>query len=316
MGKQSKSSAWVRRVFTCSLLCMALGGAGCADKADETTAPIELSTDECITSVEAGDHTFTCDGLTYLVMVDDQCAKGNCGLIIDVHGGTMAGAQMRDNTLLHELAPSKGFIVVHPSATAENTRGFWTAEAYPKVADFMMRAIDAYAVDPDRVHFTGFSQGGMMTWHFVCNYSHILASAAPVAATPSCVDGNWAPEISLLYMQGDTDSAFDVAGARTMIDDLASTLNLTESDESGDAGYTWRTFRGDTGVDLDYIEHTYGGQAVLAGHCIPGGRDLEGAPNNFGLNATTCSTGENFLPWGETVLQWFIDHPRQPPSGS
>jgi hypothetical protein len=35
-----------------------------------------------------------------------------------------------------------------------------------------------------------------------------------------------------------------------------------------------------------------------------------GAPNNFGLNATTCTTGDIQLHWGEIVLQWFIDHPK------
>jgi hypothetical protein len=62
---------------------------------------------------------------------------------------------------------------------------------------------------------------------------------------------------------------------------------------------------------LDSIEHDYGGQAVLDGHCIPGGTDVSGSPNNFGLNATTCTTGDIKLNWGPTILQFFLDHPRQ-----
>lgn len=42
--------------------------------------------DDCITKVNAGDHTFTCSGLTFLVMVDDLCTKYACGLIFDIHG--------------------------------------------------------------------------------------------------------------------------------------------------------------------------------------------------------------------------------------
>ena len=48
---------------------------------------------------------------------------------------------------------------------------------------------------------------------------------------------------------------------------------------------------------------------MLEGHCIPGGTDLAGSANNAGANATTCSTGEMPLHWGEVALQWFIDHP-------
>jgi poly(3-hydroxybutyrate) depolymerase len=33
-------------------------------------------------------------------------------------------------------------------------------------------------------------------------------------------------------------------------------------------------------------------------------------PRRFGLNATTCTTGQIAINWGELALQWFIDHPR------
>jgi poly(3-hydroxybutyrate) depolymerase len=80
--------------------------------------PIEAPVpDDCITDVSAGDHTFSCSGLTFLVKVDEQCTERACGLIFDVHGGTMSGAQMRDNTQLHELGAAQGYLVVHPSAT-------------------------------------------------------------------------------------------------------------------------------------------------------------------------------------------------------
>ena len=46
---------------------------------------------DCITDVTPGDHTFVCDGITYLVLVDEQCTRLACGLIFDVHGATMSG---------------------------------------------------------------------------------------------------------------------------------------------------------------------------------------------------------------------------------
>lgn len=57
---------------------------------------------------------------------------------------------------------------------------------------------------------------------------------------------------------------------------------------------------------LEYIEHDYGGQAVLEGHCIPGGTDIEGSANNLTVNATTCTAGDIDIHWGEVALEWFM----------
>jgi len=56
---------------------------------------------------------------------------------------------------------------------------------------------------------------------------------------------------------------------------------------------------------------------VLGGHRLPGGTDISGSANNFGLNATTCTMPANIaLNWGEVVLKWFIDHPKRGAAGS
>jgi polyhydroxybutyrate depolymerase len=280
---------------------------------DGSQDPGALTPDDCITDVSAGDHTFSCGGLTFLVMVDEQCAQGGCGLIFDVHGGTMGGAQMRDNTHLHELAPKEGYLVVHPSATPENTGGAWSAENYPVVADFMDRMMAVFQADPKRVHMTGFSQGSMMTFWFLCNRNELLASAAPVAGASdaTCMNASWAPRVPVLYMNGTGDRASTIDESRGMVDGIVGSLALTGGEEiAGDGHYHRKHWQGSEGMVFDYIEHDYGGQAVLGGHCIPGGTDLEGAANNFGLNATTCSTGEIALNWGELALAWFKDHPK------
>jgi predicted esterase len=272
--------------------------------------------DDCITDVKAGDHTFTCGGLTFLVLVDPMCTKLACGLIFDIHGATMSGAQMRDNTLLYKIAPSKGYIVVNPSATASNTGGTWDLTANPPtVADFMDRMIKAFHVDPNRVHVDGFSQGSIMTFWFLCNRKDILASAAPVsgATDVTCLDDSWKPRVPIFYENGQKDQASMIDQATTMVSSIVSQLKLMGGDQiAGDGHYTRKHWEGDGGMVFDYIEHDYGGQPVLDGHCIPGGIDVSGmGTNNFGLNATTCTTGQIAINWGELALQWFIDHPRQ-----
>jgi predicted esterase len=272
--------------------------------------------DDCIKDVSPGDHAFTCSGLTFLTMVDPMCTKYACGVIFDIHGATMSGAQMRDNTLLYKIAPSKGYIVVNPSATASNTGGTWDlTNDPPKVADFLTRTIKAYHVDPDRVHVGGFSQGSIMTFWLLCNHHDIIASAAPVsgATDVTCItDASFKPRVPIFYENGINDRASMIDSARTMVDDLVKQLSLMGGMQiAGDGHYTRKHWTGDGGMEFDYIEHDYGGQAVLDGHCIPGGVDKPGTgTNNFSLNATTCTTGMIAINWGELALEWYIGHPR------
>jgi predicted esterase len=276
--------------------------------------PGEPAVNDCITDVSAGDHKFTCDGITYLVMVHPQCLEKQCGLIFDIHGATMSGLQMRDNTLLHEIAPQAGFIYVNPSKVDANTGGTWDlTRDPPKVGAAFDKVIAAFKVNPKRIHVTGFSQGGFTTFWFLQNKNAVLASAAPFAGAleqPDWATDAWQPRVPMLIVNGSTDSASQIAESDAMVETFVSGFGLTGGDEiAGDAGYAWKKWTG-AGMDLEYIVHEYGGQAVLAGHCIPGGIDVPGAPNNFSLNATTCTTGGPYFSWGDTVLKWFIDHPK------
>ena len=169
--------------------------------------------DNCITNVSAGDRSFSCDGVNYLVTVGDNCTRFACGLIVDVHGALMSGQVQREATRLHQLAPPRGYLVVHPSAPS----GTWNLQTDPpKIADFMTRMINAFHVDTKRVHVTGFSMGSATTFWFLCNKPDLLASAAPVTGSSaeqvrnvatggSClesIDAGWQPRVPILFMSG------------------------------------------------------------------------------------------------------------------
>ena len=288
-----------------------------ADGGPRAMTPIPAPVaDDCITKVTAGDHVFTCSGVTFLVKVDEMCTKFACGLIFDVHGGTMGGLQMRDNTKLHELAPKHGYIVVHPSATPENTGGSWDLTADPpKIVDFFQRMTKAFHTDATRHHVTGFSQGSAVTFYFLCKHSNLLASAAPISgnsADTTCINAMWQPRVPFLFMSGTKDTALLIDTSNMRINTIISQLGLMGGMQiDGDGHYTRKRWTGAGGMELDYIVHDYGGQAALDGHCIPGGTDIPGGPNNLlGINATTCTTGDIHINWGEVALKWFIDHPK------
>jgi pimeloyl-ACP methyl ester carboxylesterase len=291
------------------------GAGGTVGSAPPGTVSIDPPVaDSCITSVAAGDHTFTCQGLTFLVMVGEQCTKFACGLIFDVHGAAMSGEIMRTNNQLHVLAPPKGYLVVHPNASSST----WDlAKDPPILADFMTRMIAAFHVDKARVHMTGFSMGSAMTFWFLCNHPELLASAGPVtgasaeqatvAATgAACIDAinaTWKPRVPILFMSGSMDNALTIMAARARTDGIVMRLGLTGGDQiAGDASFTRKHWVGDDGMVFDFLEHNYS-NAILAGHCIPGGSPSDAL--------FACTSGGNSLDWGKTVLEWFIDHPKR-----
>jgi hypothetical protein len=280
------------------------------------TVPIPAPVaDDCITNVSPGDHKFTCrggEGVEFLVMVDERCTKFACGLIFDVHGAAMTGQDMRDNGQLHRLAPSKGYLTVHPTALS----GAWNWQTEPQILkDFMTRMIKAFHVDTKRVHMTGFSMGAGMTFWFLCNHTAAMASTAPVTGSSASqvtvvgtgapciesIDANWRPRVPILFMSGIEDGALTIEAARQRTMGIVSRLGLTGGEQvDGDDSFTRKRWTGADGMVFDFLEHEYT-NFLLAGHCIP-----SDAGGLFG-----CESGGSTLKWGPVVLQWFIDHPQR-----
>lgn len=192
-------------IVLCGLL-----GAGCSDGSDSSDAVArDVHTTRCITDVSASSrHEFVCDGVQFKVLLTQQCIDRPCGLIFDVHGWLSNPDEQERRTGIARAAEEQGgYIVVQPGELSEPSS--WNADVhYPIVFDFMQQAIDAFDVDQDRVHMTGFSQGGLMTWKFVCDHADIIASAAPLAAPElNCFFNGAGPsrKVPLFYMSGTKD---------------------------------------------------------------------------------------------------------------
>ena len=131
---------------------------------------------ECIKDLSPGVRkTYYCKGQSYNLSVSEKCAEeGGCGLIIDVHGLTMDAYQQDQNTGLSVSGPANDFIVMQPFAPQRS----WHEGHYPNVYDFSRQVREAFDVDENRLHMTGFSQGSMMTLWFMCVYRDEFASYA------------------------------------------------------------------------------------------------------------------------------------------
>jgi poly(3-hydroxybutyrate) depolymerase len=279
----------------------------------EDLAPIDPPVASgCIDDVSAGDHTYTCDGIPFLTMVDEQCTTNACGLIMDVHGATMTGAVMRANNRLHQLAPPQGYIAVAPTEPG----GAWDfANQMPILADFIDQMIVAFHLNTRRIHVTGFSMGSGATFWFLCNRPELIASAGPVTGSSasqvtvastgmSClesIDSDWQPRVPILFMSGTMDTALTAQAAQARTDGIVSRLGLTGGDEiAGDDRYRRRRWTGSDGMVFDFLTHDYSG--AVGGHCIPG-------PTPDAIYG--CTSAGVALDWGQTVLDWFIEHPKR-----
>ena len=271
----------------------------------EPPAP-EPPTDDCITTTGAGDHTFTCDGIRYLTLVSEPCTRTDCGLIFEVHAQDMSAASMRVNTRLQSLAPTEGFIVVHPSAPS----GKWDiAKDPPLLAQFVERMRRMFRVDNKRIHVTGFGMGGTIAFWFLCNRMDVLASAAVASGTdvdpPACfaaLNADWRPRVPILFMNGRADDVLIASAATMRVERLVAQLGLSGGEViDGDASYTRKRYRADDGMVLDFLEHTYR-NLQRSGHCIPGGSASD-------THACMAVSGGN-LNWGRTALSWMVEHPK------
>jgi dienelactone hydrolase len=271
--------------------------------------------DDCITDVSAkADHVYQCSDLAWNASVPGECLTKACGLVFDVHGFTMSGQMQEANTRLAELGAAAGYIVVQPNADpAPPSAGWAAAEDDPKVLDFIQRVMAAFHTDPKRLHFTGFSQGGDMSWRFLCDHADIIASAAPSAfgqsADEDCFSKGVAPsrEIPILYMHGTSDNLVSFSNAEAARDAVIDVWGLAEeSVVSSDADHVWTRYTNATGAVFELLQHDYTGVAILGSHCYPGSTDPGGAPGQ--LFSFKCDP-PNAFDWGEAALAFFQAHP-------
>lgn len=289
------------------------------DVTDTGTAFPPPVPDDCITDVTAGHHVYMCSDLAWDVEIPVQCLDAPCGMIFDVHGLTMSADMQDANTDMRARGREHGYIVVQPNAQPAPPAASWNPDVDDgKVFDFMQRTAAAFHVDPDRWHVTGFSQGGFMSWRFVCAHADVLASAAPGAACGNdfpiadcqfTADEAPSEPIDILYMHGTADVVVGYACAQPRRDAVIAHFGLGEGElVEQDDDHRWTRYTGD-GMVFEYLEHDYSGVSLLAGgHCFPGSDDTVGELP--GQIAPFACQGPDAFVWGEVVMQFFVDHPR------
>ena len=284
------------------LVVVVLAVAGCIPAAG--TQPISSAPQPvgCITDIDPTVKMVVagCGGdVTYNVSVPERCATHACGLIVDVHGWTMSGDIQETNTGIAAIGQEEGYIVIQPNAPGSPPS--WSSSHYSHVAAFVEDALEAWRVDRRRVHITGFSQGGAMTYWMRCNRSDLFASAAPTAMSgTACTNGLNMPT---LYIQGNDDIFISESAIAGTIASFRNRHGL--SDElvvATTPDYTWTIYRNpDPSVtQFTAVIHNYSANGVR-GHCILGSVT---PTNPYGCDQP-APAGH-----GRVVVDFFKNHPR------
>ena len=272
-----------------------------------------LTADYCVKKPRSGTSTITCEGLSFKLHVPEICLIKSCGLIVDVHGFNMDARIQDRNTRLSKLGGEKGYIVLNPQAKKTTRARSWSAEDDKKVLAVINSVEKAFQVMNERIHFTGFSQGGYMTWRFVCKYSEKFGSVAPIAhgagnyissARPlrirvmdNCFGSN---ELDILYAHGSKDATIHFSGAINTVKKIGGEWQLGNAKIiSEDENHKRIRFINSKGTKLEFLSYDWTSEyKSLLGHCFPGSKAYLGCGKNNSIN------------WGEEVLKFFIDNPK------
>ena len=300
-----------------------VAGPGTAPHGDASTLDAPPPTAAgCIDDVSPGDHTYTCEGLQVDVRVPAACEAPGCGLVLELHGDTGTGLLMDEHLQLRALGAQYGYIVVAPTGPPFG-QGYpgstWHASNDAALVAITERFRDVFRVDAKKIHVTGFSRGGFVTWRLLCDHADLFASAAPAGAgngtgfgETTCFDGGRAPSrhIPILFLMGRTDASVGYASMTSIRDAAATAYAATNRTVvQQDAGYFHDRRTAPDGAVIETFDHAYetvadGPFGGARGHCIPGSTAAPYAPQY----AIPCVLPDSFR-WGEEVMTFFRAHP-------
>ena len=316
------------RSLSISLLLILLMSSACGDDggggppgedAPVVDPPIPAG---CITDVSAGDHVYSCGGLAVDARIPPACLAPGCGLILVLHGDTGTGLLMDGHVKLRELGAQHGYVVVAPTGPPFGgglPGSTWHASNDATLVDIVGQLARVFRVDAAKVHVTGFSRGGFVTWRLLCDHADLFASAAPAGAgfgtsfgEATCFSQGRAPSrrLPILFMLGRTDTSVGYSTMTAIRDAAVASYGATgPTPLAGDASYRHDRWTGAAGALIETFDHAYetvpdGPFASARGHCIAGSTTDPYAPQY----AIPCKLPNAFV-WGEEVMAFFRAHP-------
>lgn len=258
----------------------------------------------------------------YLAHVPAGLEGGGAPLVLALHGSPSIPQAMQAIAGLDALADARGFVVAYPRYVF----GQWAVgcgEACEiegdRDANFMRALIDELhdrlGIDRGRVYLTGFSNGGLATYHLACELSDRFAAAAPVGAL--MIEPQWqscalSPPVPFLLIHGTEDEQFPWEGAAGVSTTRRSADATVERlvTLNGCGATPAVTFEPDTADDGTRVrrEHYTGctGQAEVIFYVVEGGgHTWPGSPVEFSPEFGAHSRD---IVAQEIIVDFFLQH--------
>ena len=311
------------RSMVLMLLC-ATAGVAC----DQQPAPLNLiaTGEACLrrigitaTAPAAARQFQGCQGYEerFLLAIPPRCTTGGCGLIADVPGATAPAENPNLNTGLRERTRDlpQPFLVLgvdRPSRT-------FNQASSNRIFMFMQAIANVFNVDRNRIHIGGFSNGGSVTFDFVCDprKAAFIASAAPQATSGPlgraiCFGtGQTNPSVPIIYFSGRNDNIANFAtqqqtAARIRQGIGAANVAPVVVQQSAIGNVQHLRFVGTQNriletIQYDNIKDPAAGPPNLGGHCYVG---------PFTPNGGGC-TGPAAFQNGAKTLEFYLANPKR-----
>ncbi|MDA3927347.1 MAG: carbohydrate-binding protein [Prolixibacteraceae bacterium] len=144
--------------------------------------------------------------------------KDNSPLLISMHGMNQDIAYQQNQSKWEDVADENGFVVVYPAGINNSWDIGGTSDT-----DFILAIIDEmakrYSIDRNRVYLSGFSMGGMMTYHAATLIADKIAAFAPVSGyLMGGPNTNSSRPIPIIHTHGTTDDVVAFSGVQTCLD--------------------------------------------------------------------------------------------------
>jgi predicted esterase len=175
---------------------------------------------DCPALVEGVNTAFPSGGRSrsfQVVLPTGYDAAQDWPLVLVYHGFGGNSADMLDGAELRPYADARGVILVVPDGEDLGGTPGWDTFSDPLTNvdlalfdDLVTCASESYSVDPDRIHVTGMSNGGLMTGYLIATRADVIASAAPMSGgvgTDVLPSDHDVP--SLVIWGGEIDTAFE-----------------------------------------------------------------------------------------------------------
>lgn len=130
-------------------------------------------------------------------------------LVISMHGMNQSASYQQSTTNWDAVADTAKFVVVYPSSVG-TTWDIGGTSDLDFLKAIIMEMQKKYGIDLNRVYLSGFSMGGMMTYHAMNNISDQFAAFGPVSGYMS-TDTKSSKPVPLLHVHGTSDGVVPYA---------------------------------------------------------------------------------------------------------